>query len=199
MMKEKQIDEALKVLRELIGDTNIPDLTKQKDRLDAIYKILDSLGATDSMDALRAIEAARRIFDMVSEIEYTAMAVKSLRKEGKGFDSDHLAKVRELMQAFPPAAKNALEQAGLDCRINGKELVIPSSTIGIRAAFDYYQRVVAIVVKIDDDMRDPTIEEVLVQIESFARTHLKSFGWEIRGEALPHNMKQYILDMQNLN
>ena len=135
---------------------------------------------------------------MVSEIEYTTMAVKSLQNEKKGSDSEHMAKVKELMQAFPAAALEALEQAGLECRINGKELIVPHSTLGIRAAFDYYQRVVAIVVKLDVDMRDPTIEEVLVQIESFARTHLKAFGWKVHGGALPENMVQHIMDMQNL-
>ena len=198
-MKEEKIDEALAILKQLVGDEGVADLTKHKDRLASIYQILESLGATDSIDALRAIDAAKRIFDMVSEMEYTTMAVKSLRREKKGADSGHMAKVKECMEAFPAHAMKALEEAGLESRIDGKQLCVPHSTLGIRSAFDYYQRVVAIVVQLDDDAPDPTIEEVLVQIESFARTHLKAFGWQVRGGALPHNMKQHIMDMQNLN
>lgn len=198
-MNKADIDEALKTLKNLIGDDKLVEVAQDGERLSAVLKILDTLGAEDSIEALKTIGAAKTIFDMVSEIEYTAMAVSSLKKEGGNAERSHLNKLKELMQKFPDAAIRVLNAADIDAEIKDKELIVSHSTVGIRTAFDYYQRVVAIVMQLDDQAKPVTIEEVLVQIESFARTHLKAFGWEIRGGALPHNMKQYIMDMQNLN
>lgn len=192
------IDELLQKLSEVLGEEEAAEAPKHKTRTDAVLDVMEMLGAKESSKAIRTMNAARQIFALVCEIEYTTLAIISIRR-GKSGSKTQDETLDNLMTDFPKKAVKILQEAGIKSRMDGQHLVVPQASLAIKTVFDFYQTMTGIALSLDDEKPPIKIEELLEQVEQYARVQLQAHGWAVHGEVLPSNMASHIIDMQNLN
>lgn len=195
MDRQEELDRLVKILSNSSNKA-------VKDKMKSIFDLLDKLGAKSSLQALREIDAARKVFDLVCRIEYTGLAVQAFTqmKDQKMMEK-HVDELNEMLRDFQPDILEIMNEAKINVTMEGGLMLGPKTNIALQSAFHYYERACAWVKQLDNQNEYQMCDLGLIirQVEAFAEFQLNCYGYKTHGDILPSNMAEHIHSMQELN